>query len=566
MTEPAELAIDVPQSSYFAHTLRRAVSLARQRAHRYITLEHLLLALLDDPDALAVLESAGADIPGLRSRVTDFVTRHLATLYTPGEFELRASYKLERVLHKASEDARRSPRGEVDGAFVLAAIASETDSAAAEFLQKNGLGFQQAVNWLNAHRSGAPHAGAGPAAAVRSAQAPAQARVKQFPPEGPIAMEPAAQTPPKPLPRRENPSPAAPSAPAPFSRGGGGPPTKDGSSLEDMLTSVREILDREPAGLDREQAGEEARRQPSALPRPPQPPQAANRPLSAGEAPRPPAATPPLPPVLPAPNDGPRPDFSLSDRGRPPGVGSGGRPMPEGIGAAAAPLRRFPPPAGHAPYAPAPSAPAQEVRMRQGEGGPAPARAGAPGPSAPLPSGAGKTAAAQGGKLVENIPRQMRVAAPEMIEVRIAREETGELFAGLQGRGEARSHDVIVTRAMSVMLRAPEGGFIIEHLTPETQWVIDRPSFLGAEPFGRWRWRVIPTDKGPHKLQLIISARSVDEHGIIGDTALPDQIIEISVRANLRRSIRMAGQWAALIIAGGILTELTLAVMKIFYK
>lgn len=170
------------------------------------------------------------------------------------------------------------------------------------------------------------------------------------------------------------------------------------------------------------------------------------------------------------------------------------------------------------------------------------------------------------GKLVENIPRRMTAGAPERVEVRLSKADTGLLLQGFQGRGELTQHNVVLTRAMSAMLRAPDGGFIIENLSPETQWIMDRPGFLETEPFGRWRWMVTPMRRGRHKLLLIVSARNVDENGMIGDTPLPDQIIEISVQTNYRRTARIFAQWAGLMAAGGLLTEFVSWTMRMFLK
>jgi len=149
----------------------------------------------------------------------------------------------------------------------------------------------------------------------------------------------------------------------------------------------------------------------------------------------------------------------------------------------------------------------------------------------------------------------MRQGTRETVEVRIGREGTEALVNGVQGRGATQVHSVAVTRAMSLYLRAPDGGFMIEPLTPETQWVFDRPSFLDSEEFGRWEWVVLPMERGSRKLQLVAAARSVDENGMIGDVALPEQVIEVQVRINWARSLRKAALWAGLAIAGGVLAE-----------
>ena len=135
------------------------------------------------------------------------------------------------------------------------------------------------------------------------------------------------------------------------------------------------------------------------------------------------------------------------------------------------------------------------------------------------------------GQLVENIPRSMRVAVPALIEVRIARADVQALAEGLQGGGAAYQHEVMVTKAMSVRLRAPDGGFFIETASPETQW-IERAMLLSSDDFASWRWHVTPRDKGRRRLQLIISARTVSADGLAAETALPDQVITVRVHTN----------------------------------
>lgn len=158
------------------------------------------------------------------------------------------------------------------------------------------------------------------------------------------------------------------------------------------------------------------------------------------------------------------------------------------------------------------------------------------------------------GRLVENIPRAMRAAVAERVEVRLSREETAELLAGFEGRGEQQTHGVMVTQAMSVMLRAKPGTFHINNLSPETQWVYDQPGVIGQK-FGRWRWDVMPLKRGKYKLLLVVSARTARGDGVAGDVALPDQIIEVAVKANAARDLRRFGLWAAVAVAGGVLTE-----------
>ena len=119
----------------------------------------------------------------------------------------------------------------------------------------------------------------------------------------------------------------------------------------------------------------------------------------------------------------------------------------------------------------------------------------------------------------------MTVDVPEAIEVRIAKADLMALADGLQGAGAAYRHDSIVTKALSVRLRAPEGGFWIETTSPETQWIENNHGLL-SDDFASWRWTVTPQLRGETHLQLIVSARTVGTDGVAAETALPDQIIE----------------------------------------
>jgi hypothetical protein len=225
--------------------------------------------------------------------------------------------------------------------------------------------------------------------------------------------------------------------------------------------------------------------------------------------------------------------------------------------------------------APVPAPPPPAVLDKKARRGGKPAPAAAPAPAQAKAPGPDRQRGRQRrpmrpqevliGKLVENIPRRMRAAVAESVEVRISREETQVLARGMDGRAEPVRHDLMVTQTMSVALRAPDGGFTIEPLSPETQWIFDRPETAEeAETYGRWRWVVTPHERGQRRLQVVVAARSIDQHGMVADTPLPDQVITIRVRTNYLRSLSRGLQWIALMLIGGVLTELALVGMRIF--
>lgn len=158
------------------------------------------------------------------------------------------------------------------------------------------------------------------------------------------------------------------------------------------------------------------------------------------------------------------------------------------------------------------------------------------------------------GQLVENIPRTMTVGLTETVEVRVAKADITALADGLQGAGAAYRHDLIVTKAMSVRLRAPEGGFWIETASPETQWIENSLGLL-SDDFASWRWTVTPQWRGRSRLQLVVSARTVGADGLAAETALPDQVIDVKVRTNYRKSAVQWGSWLAAAVVGGILAK-----------
>jgi hypothetical protein len=147
-----------------------------------------------------------------------------------------------------------------------------------------------------------------------------------------------------------------------------------------------------------------------------------------------------------------------------------------------------------------------------------------------------RAAQSERGPLVENVPRVMRVGTPVPVEVRIARDKIESLIVALKGRGAAYRPDTFVTRAVSVRLRAPQGGFWIEADSPETQWAETAPS-LPHDEYAVWRWTVLPQRRGPNRLLLSVSARTVGHDGIAGESVPPDRVIEVRVKSNKARGL-----------------------------
>lgn len=164
----------------------------------------------------------------------------------------------------------------------------------------------------------------------------------------------------------------------------------------------------------------------------------------------------------------------------------------------------------------------------------------------------GRGAGIEIGQLIEKIPRAMRVAVPVVVEVRIAKADVKALADGMAGQGQAYRHEIVVTKAMSVRLRAPDGGFFIETTSPETQWLENKLGLM-ADDYASWRWTVTPRTRGRHRLQLVIAARTVGRDGLTAESSLPEQVIDVRVKTNYGLSARRWGGWIAAAIIGGVL-------------
>ncbi|MEZ5863507.1 MAG: ATP-dependent Clp protease ATP-binding subunit ClpA [Geminicoccaceae bacterium] len=129
-------------------TLRRALALANARQHEYATLEHLLMALTEDQDAVAVMKACAVEIDKLRLGLTDFLDHELSGLVVDGVVDAKATAGFQRVIQRAAIHVQSSGRSEVTGANVLVALFSERESHAVWFLQEQNMSRLDAVNYI----------------------------------------------------------------------------------------------------------------------------------------------------------------------------------------------------------------------------------------------------------------------------------------------------------------------------------------------------------------------------------------------------------------------------------
>ena len=549
----------IAMSSGLAASLSRATDYARARGHGEVTLEHMLLALCDDHEAVLVLAASNVNVAELVAEVNAQLASFPTRSQMP-DIDLVVASDMRRILEAAAAAARGGRRREINGAIVLAAIVGDGKSAAAQVLSNLGMTFEGAIRALQS-KPIEPEQRALPAPDAEAILAGARERVqsrtgvtprRQLPSvEG--TYEDAAEREPEPLHVEETylPPPAVEEAEPPYQHRYA-PPTgyEPEPTFEPEAASAPEhYREGEP---------------------PYEPPAYEHAPTHRGilRRGRRVAADAGFGAVSAADTSAQRlrqldaATIAPCPRGKSAPFCSGDRATPSTCLAWAS--RRGSPARGSA--APCPMAGGRQVTDgRWFRHGSVARRRGAERPLASQsPVG---TAGRHRDRRRDPCRRAPRSASwsktfrapcvsrfPALIEVRIARADVQALAEGLQGGGAAYQHEVTVTKAMSVRLRAPDGGFFIETASPETQW-IERAMLLSSDDFASWRWHVTPRDKGRRRLQLIISARTVSADGLAAETALPDQVITVRVRTNYGRSAKRWLGWILAAVAGGLLAK-----------
>ncbi|MET0052930.1 MAG: Clp protease N-terminal domain-containing protein, partial [Candidatus Thiodiazotropha sp.] len=130
-------------------TLNQAFKSAKEKQHEFMTVDHLLLALLDNPSAAAVLRACGADIEKMRSRVRTFVDETTPLIPDGDDREIQPTLGFQRVLQRAVFHVQSSGKNEVTGANVLVAIFNEQDSQAVYFLNEQNVTRLDVVNYIS---------------------------------------------------------------------------------------------------------------------------------------------------------------------------------------------------------------------------------------------------------------------------------------------------------------------------------------------------------------------------------------------------------------------------------
>ena len=136
-------------STSLEQAIHSALALANEHRHELATLEHLLLALTEEPDAIKVMRACSVDLDDLRKMLIEFIEDDLSTLVTDIEgSEAVPTAAFQRVIQRAAIHVQSSGRQEVTGANVLVAIFAERESNAAYFLQEMDMTRYDAVNFI----------------------------------------------------------------------------------------------------------------------------------------------------------------------------------------------------------------------------------------------------------------------------------------------------------------------------------------------------------------------------------------------------------------------------------
>ncbi len=136
-------------SKSLENCIHTSLGIANDHKHELTTLEHLLLALIDEPEAAKVMKACNVDLEALRKKVSEFIKKELGNLISQVEgTESVPTTGFQRVIQRAAIHVQSSGRNEVTGANVLVAIFAERESHAAFFLQEQEMTRYDAVNFI----------------------------------------------------------------------------------------------------------------------------------------------------------------------------------------------------------------------------------------------------------------------------------------------------------------------------------------------------------------------------------------------------------------------------------
>ena len=136
-------------SSELESSLNSAIQTARDARHQYITVEHLLAALLENPPAVKAIRACGAEVRGLREKLEEFLDEYVPVLSEEEDIDPQPALGFQRVIQRAILHVQSSGKREVTGTNVLIAMFAEKDSHAVYFLSEEGVSRFDIVNYVS---------------------------------------------------------------------------------------------------------------------------------------------------------------------------------------------------------------------------------------------------------------------------------------------------------------------------------------------------------------------------------------------------------------------------------
>lgn len=589
----------VPMSPGLQATLLRARDYAASQSQPHVLLEHLLLALTEDQDAVHVLEVSQVDIARLRHDMAGYIGA-MPDRVPPGTPGAPAiSTALTQVLKYATLAAQQGRRASIDGAIVLAALVGDGRSMAASFLKAQGLTFEAAIKALreaSARPAGHTAPGPGTGAVSQPSPLPNDPRHSAAPAEPhPLAdisttpraesllaqarervvnrtaqnqtarteppVEASAQHQPSNIdgrPSGEIPKASAPQGMAAPQPPVGQAPPLPASAMKAPPSAMRELVARAqpasaatanaPSGLPPAQPNSTARLSPAAsapqLPSSQLPPAIAWAPSPTPQHPQAASAQPSRPAQPSDWSPRPAPAPATPHRG----------PMSERPSPASAPWAELQHPSPAPPQQQQPQARSQPAEQHQPRPFPTPQ------PTPPSPGASGEFVAPTRGPAIDEshvafaMPQRWKMGRSQVIEVRVERPP----LAG--GGGGQRPHalraETVVARAISVRLRPHSGRFMIDAASPETQWDQGGGGGRLSSEAAVWRFTVTPLATGRSALQLSVSARTMGADGVLAETQLPEQPLEMRAAAHLPGIFSRLGIYAGVALASMIVLKL----------
>lgn len=230
--------------------------------------------------------------------------------------------------------------------------------------------------------------------------------------------------------------------------------------------------------------------------------------------------------------------------------------------------RPQPPPPGFRPIPPPPrpyAGPPPDLRLPQSanqQHGQPPVNPYAPGGNAPPAERIGEH------ELTAFIPPRLTAGRTTVIEIELPRAKLVHLDLSNGSAFESVESARLPPTAVVLRLRAPEGGFYIEPISAETQWLGAGPNALDGPPIS-WRWNVTPKRAGRFPIQALIAGRSIAPDGLASEMALPHQTVEVRVRGNIApalastvRLLAAFGLGAALVLFSGPILDFAETALK----